>query len=155
LCIAWDRMSSCTLARSEACHAVCAPALLPVASATFAPTPAFWIHWAVCSQSESQPLRGLQTNPRRYLWNHLHHWTGRLAIVLAIVNVYLGLHLSNVSVPCSMPGCHVDLQAAGPLSRRDVRRPVLLRLSRPSMLLPSNRKPLPLQALCSSASGKR
>lgn len=41
-----------------------------------------------------------QVNNRRFMWNLFHHWSGRLALVLAIVNVYLGLHLSNVS--CSL-----------------------------------------------------
>ena len=54
-------------------------------------------------------LRAPQVNARRYLWNHFHHWTGRIAIVLAIVNVYLGLHLSNVSPPCSSPAAQSSL----------------------------------------------
>ena len=40
----------------------------------------------------------LQTSPVRYVWNHAHHWTGRLAVILAIINVYLGLKLAEVSV---------------------------------------------------------
>jgi hypothetical protein len=31
----------------------------------------------------------------RPLWNQYHHWVGRSAIVLAIVNIYIGLHLYN------------------------------------------------------------
>ena len=42
-----------------------------------------------------------QTHRRRYLFNHVHHWMGRIAIVLTIVAIYLGLRLSNVRGPCS------------------------------------------------------
>jgi hypothetical protein len=47
----------------------------------------------------------LQTHRRRYLFNHVHHWMGRIAIVLTIVAIYLGLRLSNVGAPCGHLEC--------------------------------------------------
>jgi hypothetical protein len=33
----------------------------------------------------------------RPMWNHYHHWVGRSAIVIATINVYIGLHLNKAS----------------------------------------------------------
>ncbi len=37
-----------------------------------------------------------QDHPKRYIFNHFHHNSGRLAIAFGIANVYLGLHLADV-----------------------------------------------------------
>lgn len=37
-----------------------------------------------------------QINRKRWLWNHIYAWVGRLAVAPGIANVYIGLHLSNV-----------------------------------------------------------
>lgn len=37
-----------------------------------------------------------QEHPKRYIFNHFHHNSGRLAIAFGTANVYLGLHLADV-----------------------------------------------------------
>ncbi len=41
-------------------------------------------------------MASAQTHKFRRVFNPVHHWFGRFALVFAIINVYLGLHLSNV-----------------------------------------------------------
>jgi hypothetical protein len=38
-------------------------------------------------------LRPKKTAKVRFAWNQYHHWLGRLALLLSIVTIYLGLHL--------------------------------------------------------------
>ena len=44
-----------------------------------------------------------QTHKFRRVFNPVHHWVGRFALVFAIINVYLGLHLSDVPPPPPPP----------------------------------------------------
>ena len=60
---------------------------------------------AMISLPDDRRLCPLQTHRRRYLFNHVHHWMGRIAIVLTIVAIYLGLRLSNVGAPCGHLEC--------------------------------------------------
>lgn len=49
-----------------------------------------------------------QTHRFRSVFNPVHHWLGRFALVFAIISVYLGLHLSDVPPP-PPPRCYFDL----------------------------------------------
>lgn len=53
---------------------------------------AFFCLWNQVLAVVLRPKKDAKVRP---LWNQYHHWVGRSAIVLAIVNVYIGLHLYN------------------------------------------------------------
>ena len=36
------------------------------------------------------PAKGEAISTKRFIWNLLHHWTGRVAYVLAVINVFIG-----------------------------------------------------------------
>ena len=38
-------------------------------------------------------IRPAPTSPSRVHWNLLHHWLGRLSILVAWVTVYLGIYI--------------------------------------------------------------
>jgi hypothetical protein len=42
-------------------------------------------------------LRPTKDAKVRPMWNQYHHWVGRSAIVIATINVYIGLHLYKAS----------------------------------------------------------
>jgi len=49
----------------------------------------------VCWQVLAVVVRPKKDAKVRKYWNWYHHWVGRLALFLAVFNIFLGLHMSH------------------------------------------------------------
>ena len=76
-----------------------------------------------CPPPENDELAGApaQTHKFRRMFNPVHHWLGRFALVFAIVNVYLGLHLSDVPPPPPPPSPPLRIHSAAATLYKGVR----------------------------------